>query len=339
MPNETPSDSFLAIDIHELKRVTRDIPVDLYLKLSEDNFAHVFSKTTGLDYRRLSQYIQKGVDKLYVRKVDEAAFKDYLSRPVETLLSNPEVPKEKKIATLLNLTEQAMSEIFTRCDVLEETAENTKKLVNNYIDMMAESPRTLSIVLKLASHGDYLYYHSVAVSIFSMFIARATGQFDRRMTEIVGMGGFLHDIGSIYLPREVTDAPEALSPAQWREMKSHPKMGLRMIEHAPSIPDEVRYIVYQHHEQPNGGGYPNGLQDEVIFYPAKIVAVADSFSALISKRPFRDAYRIDQAIGILQSETGKFDPQLVEILAGIFRRSSSGTEGGAGGDTGGSEAA
>lgn len=313
-------DNFLAVDIQEFRRGNRDIDFDLYLKLSTANYAHIFSRNSGIDYKRLAQYVQKGVEELYIKESDSSAFERFKEKKIDTILTDPDASREKKVATLLNMTEQAIAEVFTQCDVLEGTATNTKKLVNNYIDIMADSPRTLSIVLKLASHGDYLYYHSVAVAIFSMYMAKATGQFNRQYIEILGMGGFLHDIGCTYLPGELMESSDDLTPAQWKEMRQHPKLGLKMIEHTPSIPDEVRYIVYQHHEIPNGEGYPNGLQRDAIFYPAKIVAVADAFSALISKRPYREAYSIDQAIKILQADTVKYDAQLVEILANIFQR-------------------
>ena len=80
-------------------------------------------------------------------------------------------------------------------------------------------------MLKLVSHGDYLYYHSIAVAIFSMFIARASGQFNQRTLEIVGLGGFLHDIGSVQLAKEIVCSPLGLDDDQWADMKEHPKLG------------------------------------------------------------------------------------------------------------------
>jgi putative nucleotidyltransferase with HDIG domain len=219
------------------------------------------------------------------------------------------------------MTEQNMAELFTQINVAEDTAANAQKVVKNYVNLMIESPKTLAVILKLVSHGEYLYYHSIAVSIFSMFVAKASGQFNQRMLEIVGMGGFLHDIGCTQLPKEVVCSPTELKPEQWQQMRSHAKIGLGMIENTPKIQDEVRYIVYQHHEEPGGHGYPNGLHSPAIYYPAKIVALADAFSALISKRPFRPAYSIEQAIQILQNETGKHDRELVKILGTIFLRS------------------
>jgi putative nucleotidyltransferase with HDIG domain len=192
--------------------------------------------------------------------------------------------------------------------------------MKNYVKLMTDNPKTLALILKLVSHGDYLYYHSIAVAIFSMFIAKASGQFNQRTLELLGLGGFLHDIGYTQINKDIIESPKQLTAAEWTEIRAHPKLGLRMIENTPNIPDEVRYIVYQHHEEPSGKGYPNGLHGAVTYYPAKVVALADAFSALISKRPFRPAHTVEQAIQILRSETGKFDRELVQILSSIFMR-------------------
>lgn len=310
------------VDIQSFRSATRDITFDVYLRLSADNLAHVFSRATGLDYKRLAQYMQKGVKELWIRREDRAAYEQYVLRGTDAIFQDPATPTERKIATLLNMTEQNMAELFSQVEVSPETAATSQRVVQNYVQLMTENPKSLAILLKLVSHGDYLYYHSIAVAIFSMFLAKATGRFNQRMLEIVGLGGFLHDIGCTQLPREVVNSPTALTAEQWEQMHSHTKLGLKMLESAKNIPDEVRYIVYQHHERPGGQGYPNRVAGSVIYYPAKIVALADAFSALISRRPFRPAYPVAQAVAILQDEAvqGKFDEELVRILASIFLR-------------------
>lgn len=317
--------TLIPVDIRSFRNTTRDISFDVYLRISEDNYAHVFSKMTGLDYKRLAQYIQKGVRELFIRAEDRVEYDAFVSRPAEAIFNDPDTPQEKKIATLLNMTEQNMAELFSIVNVAEDTAQGAQKLIKNYVDLMVESPKTLAVILKLVSHGEYLYYHSIAVAIFSMFLARASGQFNQRTLELVGLGGFLHDIGCTQLSKEVTCSPTELTALQWKEMHKHPKLGLKMLEGTPNIPDEVRYIVYQHHEEPSGRGYPNGLRGPVIYYPAKIVSLADAFSALISNRPFRPAYTVEQAVQILQTENGKHDRELVRILASVFLRQGGGS--------------
>ncbi len=309
---------YIPIDIQSFRNVTRDISFDIYLKLSGDNIAHVFSRSTGLDYKRLAQYIQKGIRELYIRVEDEDAYKIFISATTDSIFNDPRVSPEKKTATLLNMTEQNMSELFSQFNIAEETAHKAQTVVRSYVNLMIESPKTLGIILQLVSHGEYLYYHSIAVSIFSMFIAKASGQFHQKFMETVGMGGFLHDIGSTQIKKEVVSSPTALTEEQWCEMRSHTQLGLQMIQNTPGIPAEVCYIVYQHHEKMNGKGYPNGIFGPNIYYPAKIVAIADALSALISKRPFRPAYSVKEAIEIIRTEEGHFDKELVKLLPAIF---------------------
>jgi putative nucleotidyltransferase with HDIG domain len=314
----------ITVNIESFRNSTRDINFDVYLKLSDDNVVHVFSRSTGLDYKRLAQYMQKGVAHLHIHPEDKEAYEAFVARPALVIFNDPKTTQEKKIATLLNMTEQNMAELFTQMTVTEETAETSQRVISGYVDLMTKSPSTLAIILKLVSHGEYLYYHSIAVAIFSMFIAKASGHFNTRMLEILGLGGFLHDIGSVHLPKDLVDGPHELKDDQVEEMRNHPRHGLKMIEHTSNIADEVRYIVYQHHEQPNGKGYPNKIHGSVIYYPAKIVALADAFSALLSRRPYRPAFSVPEALRILSEEAsrGKYDRDLMAIMNVVFMRAA-----------------
>ena len=318
----TPSaeSGLVEVDIHVFRSATRDINFDVFLKLSDDNHAHVFSKTTGLDYKRLAQYIQKGVEKLHIRAEDLELYQAFIARPAHVLLNDPQTSQEKKIAILLNMTEQNIAELFCQVPISEETALASQRVIHSYVELMVQSPNTLAVILKLVSHGDYLYYHAIAVAIFSAIIAKGTGQFSQKTLELIGLGGFLHDIGMTLLPKELSGNPSDLTPEQLETLQTHPKLGMRLIENTPNIADPVRHIVYQHHEEPSGRGYPNGLHGNTIYYPAKVVALADAFSELISKRPFRAAHSAEQAVAMIQKETGKFDPELVQIMASVFRR-------------------
>jgi len=311
-------DSYLAIPLLSLKNSMRDIKFDVYLKLSPDNYAHVFSRTTGLDYKRLALYAQKGVKEVYIKKIDEPLYQEFLSNPADKILKDENISNEKKIAVLLNITEQNLAEIFCQLKVDEDVAQSTTEVIHRYVDLLVGSPRSLAMILNLVSHGDYLYYHAIAVSIFSIFLGKATNMFNDKTLQIVGMGGFLHDIGHSQIPKEINDAPRALTPEELEIIRTHPKLGLDMLKDATHISDEVRYVVYQHHEHPSEDGYPNMLKDSAIYYPSKVVAVADALSSLISKRPYRPAFTVPQAVKVIENEKGRFDKKLVELMKTIF---------------------
>jgi putative nucleotidyltransferase with HDIG domain len=303
------------IAIATLRGSARVLAFDVFIKVSSDNFVQVFSSATGLDYLRLSQYESRGVLALYVRKTDLERYKQHIARSAEQLLTDLNLPDEQRVALVINMTEQALADVFTQVRISEGTAKEVKKVVQSYVDFMLASPRSLALLLKLVAHGDYLYYHSIAVSVFSLLLGRTSGQFHTQDLESLGLGAFLHDIGHLASPRELLDAPRKLTPEEMQLIQRHTDDGLDQLKEAASIPKEVLQIIYQHHEQPDGKGYPNQISDKAMSHFAKVVQIADCFSALISKRPWRPAFGVGQAIRILLEEGDKHDRKLVALLS------------------------
>lgn len=311
---------YVPVDIKAFRQTSKSVSFDVFLKLSEENMAHIFSRSTGVDYSRLAQYIQKGISHLYIKAEDQVEFTRYCQRTPESILKTPGAPEAQKILALMNMTEQNLSEVFAQFEVAEDTAKQTRKVVTGYIDLMKESPDALSTLLKLVQYGSYLYSHSVMTAVIGMWLAKAAGQFNRRTLELLGLGGFLHDIGMTQIDESILNRPDALSEIEWEAVRAHPSVGLKMVEPLRTVPDEAKFIIYQHHEEPSGKGYPNKLPGVSIYYPAKIISVADAFSALVSKRPYRKPYTAQQAMQLIQSQPNKFDKEVVKLLSAIVAR-------------------
>jgi putative two-component system response regulator len=126
----------------------------------------------------------------------------------------------------------------------------------------------------------------------------------------------LHDVGKVGLPDEVLKKPGPLSKAEFEAMKVHTVMGYELLELARS--DRLaKNIALCHHERFNGKGYPNGLAGSAIPLEARIVALADVFDALTTKRVYKNAYPMEMALKLIDEERGEhFDPRLVDIHLG-----------------------
>ena len=127
----------------------------------------------------------------------------------------------------------------------------------------------------------------------------------------------LHDIGKISIPDSILDKPGKLTPEEFATMQTHSEMGAMIIEKIMSENDDKEYIqlakdiARYHHEKWNGEGYPKGLSGNDIPLAARIMAVADVFDALVSERPYKKAFTIDEAFSIIASESGShFDPKV-----------------------------
>ena len=127
----------------------------------------------------------------------------------------------------------------------------------------------------------------------------------------VAYGFFLHDIGKVGVPEQVLRKPGPLDAREWDVMRSHPAIGAQIIEPIRFLGEAVE-IVRSHHEWFDGSGYPVGLAGEQIPLAARIFAIADSFDAMTSDRPYRSALPMEVAVGEIRDGAGtQFDPQAV----------------------------
>jgi putative nucleotidyltransferase with HDIG domain len=130
-------------------------------------------------------------------------------------------------------------------------------------------------------------------------------------------GALLHDIGKIGVPDNVLRKPAALSDAEWVVMKRHPEHGARIISQIPFLEDVSR-IVRHHHERWDGKGYPDGIAREAIPLGARIFAVADSFDAMTSDRPYRRAMSVkDARVEVARCRETQFDPAIVDAFVSV----------------------
>ncbi len=125
----------------------------------------------------------------------------------------------------------------------------------------------------------------------------------------------LHDVGKVAIPKEIINKPGKLDPHEWTIIKTHTVEGQKMLERVGGFMREVGMIVRSHHERWDGGGYPDGLAGEEIPLEARIISCCDTWNAMRTDRPYRNALGVDVAIAELLSNAGKqFDPRVLEVF-------------------------
>ncbi|MBB3108763.1 putative nucleotidyltransferase with HDIG domain [Paenibacillus phyllosphaerae] len=184
---------------------------------------------------------------------------------------------------------------------------------------------TLDIVLAMSksldSRDPYTASHSDHVARLATEIAREMG-LPKKQLESIYIGGLLHDIGKIGIPEAVLQKPSRLTDLEYQTIKSHSAKGYDILKHIPQLKDNgILDMVLHHHERYDGGGYPKGLSGEQIPLTARIMAVADSFDAMVSKRVYRErSFGLEQAIHEIEKGKGtQFDPAIADVFIGMLR--------------------
>ena len=181
----------------------------------------------------------------------------------------------------------------------------------------------LQIVQRLGRAAEYkdneTGMHVIRMSHFSKLLALAAGCSPAWAEDLLNAAP-MHDVGKIGIPDAVLRKPGPLDADEWATMRRHPEIGAEIIgEHPSGVLQLAREIALAHHEKWDGSGYPRGLAGEAIPLSARIVAIADVFDALTTRRPYKEPWPVQEAMNHIAAQAGKhFDPALVALFAPLL---------------------
>jgi HD-GYP domain-containing protein (c-di-GMP phosphodiesterase class II) len=212
-----------------------------------------------------------------------------------------------ELATTFN----AMSEELEHfVEDLKRAAEENKALFMGSIQMLAGA---------VDEKDPYTRGHSDRVTKYSLMIAKEMGA-DADFLETLRISAQLHDVGKIGIEDRILKKPGALTPEEFEIMKTHTTKGANILRPVPQLREMLPGIEL-HHEALNGRGYPYGLTDSEIPLLPRVIAVADTFDALTTNRPYQKAYDPVEALRIIQNLSGqRLDPKGVLALMAVFER-------------------
>ncbi len=189
--------------------------------------------------------------------------------------------------------------------------ENQKKHAEDVSALHLRTIQALALAIEAKDHTTH--DHLARVQVYAREIARALNLTVAEREALLA-ASVLHDIGKLAVPEHIISKPGRLSPEEFEKMKIHPIVGAEILEQV-QFPYPVAPIVRAHHERWDGAGYPAGLKGEEIPIGARILAVVDCLDALASDRQYRRALPLDEAMKVVEKDSGKaFDPKVVEVL-------------------------
>jgi putative nucleotidyltransferase with HDIG domain len=189
-----------------------------------------------------------------------------------------------------------------------------------YIDLKQSYYDTINVLMKALDAKDkYTAGHSQSVERIAALLSRELGLSESHI-ERIRIAALLHDIGKIGVKEEVLNKPGKLTDEEMNLIREHPVKGYEILSEVPSLKDVALWVRY-HHEWYNGSGYPDGLKGEEIPLEAQILSLADVFDALVSDRPYRDAFSQEEAYKIILDHEGtQFSPKLIDAFKKAFEK-------------------
>lgn len=222
---------------------------------------------------------------------------DYITKPITPAITL------QRVETHLALHDLQRSLYF-------KVKEQTTEINNSKIEMVKRLGRA-------AEYKDNeTGMHVLRMSYYCRLLALAIGM-TMEDADTLREAATMHDIGKIGIHDAVLLKPGKLDPDEWAIMQKHVEIGVDILgtNHDSKLLEMASAVAQHHHEKWNGKGYPQGLKEEQIPLVARIAAIADVFDALTSSRPYKRAWKIEQAVALLEEEKGQhFDPQIVDLF-------------------------
>jgi len=221
-----------------------------------------------------------------------------------------EVKAHNEIGTLADNFNVMSEAVGQAIEQLKKAAHENNLLFINSVRMLAAA---------IDAKDPYTRGHSERVARYSIGIGKNLGLSEKEMRNL-RISALLHDVGKIGIDDRILRKPGALSDDEFEVMKQHPAKGAAIMSGAAQLIDIIPGMKY-HHEKWSGGGYPDGLEGEQIPMQARIVAIADTFDAMTTNRPYQKAMELGYVVEKIKSFAGtRFDPRVVDAFVQGVRR-------------------
>ncbi|MEE8419716.1 MAG: HD domain-containing phosphohydrolase, partial [Dehalococcoidales bacterium] len=270
----------------------------------------VLPQGTRLTFDNVSAIGRMGGGELFFedRRVDDV--------PVTPLMpARLEGDAARRLYALQNETEAALRNVTGNPVINSTPAEKAiYSMVEQYFPVVIGEANATGCY----SLQDYNCIHPVQVASLSMLMGKKLGYKQAQLSEL-GMAALIENIGYLALPAGMMEEPTSLTKIEEHEVHQHSQYGYQILNDYSNISSEIIMIVLDHHERWDGSGYPRGIKGESIPVFSRILAITDTYYALVSRRPHRQSYLPHEAIEFIMAYSGElFDPDMVRLFTKLI---------------------
>ncbi len=323
--SDNPIKSFFSISF-DFVIMNEEMPYDLYVNSSsikgKEKFIRIFPMNGVLTNEDVGSF-KKKFHQLYILEEQRDLYlRSLIDCENVSNVKKTEVIKDSAIIYLNKIFDDSRE--FTT-EVLGETIAGCRDSVASMVDVISDYDikEVQELIGNLSFHDFYTFDHSINVSMYCITIFKALkANASKDEMTMAGLGGLLHDLGKIRIPTNIINSPRSLTDDEFNEIKKHPKYGIELLDENEGACDMlgidfniIKRVIYEHHENFNGTGYPSKINGSNIHIFARITAIADFFDAITTKRSYHNVLSISEAIKLMEKTVGKkLDPKIFELF-------------------------
>ncbi|OMP66439.1 HD-GYP domain-containing protein [Domibacillus epiphyticus] len=270
-----------------------------------------------------AELTDKLISKLKKYNISTIYIEDEASEGIEIVESIPEELRNEAV-NVITENFHTIAELHANKPTLQgmmksdRAVRSFQKTFRDILSSLTDNPHALNLLATTKIQENYLYTHSLNVSIYACQLAIENGLPLKNIEEI-GLGAMLHDLGKMFIPPEITNKSEMLTAEEYEQVNSHCELGFDTLRKLDGIPLTVAHCALQHHERMDGTGYPRGLKEDEIHKYAKVISVADVFDDVTSSRNYRSSLLPHKGLEMLYTGSGtQFESKQIELFKGCI---------------------
>lgn len=295
-------------------------PVDLFQ--FKENIAQLYplfrkgQRLTNEQVEEAAALCREG--SLFVSRSDHSIYVEHIAKQADLVLVDDNLVESEVADILLKALAMRLSAFFEQPVLaLFEPLYKDVMVLTEYL--WQDKYRARLFMRRLHTGEASLVAHSLNVlSVGLWLFVTATAEYKRRMLDRVALGLMLLDAGMTKLPGYVLNKSTSLKQDEWDKIMVHPLAGIKMMQKVNQAFDELNLLILHHHERLDGSGYPQKLKGDAISPIGRLAGVADSFSAMITKRPYAEAMKPVEAAQALAADKNRYDTRYATLLHNAF---------------------
>lgn len=303
-----------------------NINYNIFHRMSETKYLKIANRGEDILNSRIEFYKSQGMRNLYLAKDDFTKYVGFTLDLAKKMGKNSQISTERKRDFLRYTGELILEQIFID-PVDAEEFESAKDFTQTTLEVIQEQDDVFSLLYSLNTHADFLYAHSLGVSLYSVILARHLKWHWTPKLFKISLAGLLHDIGLKEIPKAIVEKSRASLTQEERTLfESHSARGMELLNSIRGIPEDVILVSYQHHENNTGTGYPQHLYRSKIHPFARLVAIADIFCDYTIHKPGYERLSAGDAIKLMKSREAALEPDYFLALKQVFKFSATDEE-------------